>query len=138
MDITNDINFIIENWDKIPDNFKTQLNAGRWSGESDLSNIPGLPTEDHVVVLLLDRQKPSVEADYSFDEERITVSKTGKVIWGFDSGCSCPSPWHDSYPGCYSCSDSWKEFELNIAKFDHDALEEVIATINRIKETIRG
>lgn len=36
----------------------------------------------------LDRQKPSVEADYSFDEERFGITKDGQLIWGFDSGCS--------------------------------------------------
>lgn len=132
-DISSEIAFLVENWDKIPESFKEDLSDNYWSKHG---SIPGVPEEDHVVVLLLDRQKPSVEADYSFDEERISVTKTGKVIWGFDSGCSCPSPWHDSYPDCYSCDEGWKEFSLNIEKFDHGAIDEVMKKIEEIKAAI--
>lgn len=133
MDISNEINFLVANWDKIPASFKTDLSDSYWSKHG---TIPGVAEEEHVVILLLDRQKPSVEADYSFDEERISVTKTGKVIWGFDSGCSCPSPWHDSYPDCYSCDEGWKQFELNIEKFDHGAVDEVMKKIEEIKAAI--
>jgi len=47
------------------------------------------------VYWLLDRQKPSVEPDYSFDEERLGIREDGEIIFGFDSGCSCPTPWED-------------------------------------------
>lgn len=40
------------------------------------------------VYWLVSRQKPSVEADYSFDEERFGITLEGHIIWGFHSGCS--------------------------------------------------
>ena len=42
----------------------------------------------HRVYWLISRQKPSVEQDYTFDEERFGVTLEGNIIWGFDSGCS--------------------------------------------------
>ncbi len=114
-----DIDWVIKNWAKIPEQYKEEIVDGKSSK----------------VVLLLDRQKPSVEADYSFDEERITINEQGQIIWGFDSGCSCPSPWHDSAPQCYSCTESWKEFVVNDLKgFDPDALEAVAARIDEMKK----
>lgn len=130
--LTPEINWIKKNWEKIPDSFKTNIQGDSYSRSSAV--IDGVPLEEHVVILLLDRQKPSVQRDYSFDEERIAVTRSGKVVWGFDSGCSCPSPWHDNYPQCYACSKDWKEFVLNIEKFDHDALKEVEARIEEIKK----
>lgn len=126
LNLTKEIDWIKKNWNKIPHHFKKSIRRG----DSPLS---GLGEDDHVVILLLDRQKPSVQADWSFDEERISVNRDGKVVWGFDSGCSCPAPWVDNYPECYSVSEGWKEFTLNIEKFDHGALEEVLEKINEIK-----
>ncbi len=127
-DITKEVNWIVKNWNKIPDSFKTNLGRG----------IEGLINEeDRMIVLILDRQKPSVQADYSFDEERIGVTKTGKVIWGFDSGCSCPSPWNDSFPECYSVSNKWKEFILNAEKFDIEWSKECVDRIEQIKASIK-
>ena len=133
-DLTKEIDWIVENWKKIPDSFKTNLQGDSSSYGYNGSPIPGVSLEGHVVILLLDRQKPSVERSWDFDEERISVNSEGKVVWGFDSGCSCPSPWRDSYPKCYTCTDTWKEFTLNVEKFDHGALEEVEATIEKIKK----
>lgn len=129
--ITKEIKWIVDNWDKIPDKFKILINQ---SYNGSMNNLPGLASEEHFVVLLLDRQKPSVDAFYDFDEERIAVNKVGKVIWGFDSGCSCPSPWVDSYPDCYTVTKSWKEFVVNIEKFDRDVLEDCFKKIEEIKK----
>lgn len=129
------VEWLVKNWAKIPDNFKTNLQGEGYYSRSAV--IAGLPLEEHIVILLVDRQKPSVEADYSFDEERIAVTRTGKVIWGFDSGCSCPSPWHDSYPDCYSCSRNWKEFAVELKSFDTGVLEECMASINEIKAALK-
>ena len=126
MDISKDVQFIVKNWQKIPDRFKTPLKGG----------IEGVKMEDHFVVMLLDRQKPSVEACWDFDEERISINQKGQVIWGFDSGCSCPCPWDDSHPDCYSCDEGWKEFELNAHQFDHGAMEECLEVIEEIKKAI--
>ncbi len=51
--------------------------------------------KDYRCIWFIDGQKPSVEACYNFDEERFGVTRDGKIIWGFDSGCSCPSPWDE-------------------------------------------
>jgi hypothetical protein len=129
VNIKKDIDWIVKNWDKIPDTFKTNLKCGD-------RLISDVKMEEHIVILLLDRQKPSVERCWSFNEERISVTRTGKIIWGFDSGCSCPQPWHDTYPNCYSCSNSWKEFVLNAEKFDHGAIDGCLKRIEEIKKSI--
>lgn len=65
--ISKEIAYLVKNWEKIPDSFKTNLAVSYYGSRQPL---PGVPLEEHIVVLLLDRQKPSVEADYSFDEGR--------------------------------------------------------------------
>ena len=82
--IEREINWIIGNWKIIPDKFKSNLKPNQYN-----ANVKDLSLEEHFVVLLLDRQKPSVIPDYSFDKERIGITREGKVVWGFDSGCSC-------------------------------------------------
>lgn len=92
-------------------------------------------SEEHSsVILLLDRQKPSVVCSYSFDEERFGINKAGQIIWGFDSGCSCPTPWDDSYPQCYETPvRTWKEFTLNgLPNFDEKFEEEVLTNMRNI------
>lgn len=126
------ISFIVKNWDKIPDKLKQSLKPSHYS-----QDIKDLSLEEHIVVLLLNRQKPSVQASYDFDEERIGVTKTGKIVWGFDSGCSCPSLWDDSYPGCYKVSKSWKQFEINLKDFDKEVQEDCLKTIEEVKEAIK-
>lgn len=128
-----EIKWLVKNWKKIPDKFKQSI-QGAYGNSSVV--IEGVALEEHTVILLLDRQKPSVQESYSFDEERIAVTRTGKVIWGFDSGCSCPSPWSDSYPKCYTCSSSWKEFEVNLKDFDVGVLEECSKIIKEIKKSV--
>lgn len=130
-EIEKEVKWLVKNWKKIPAAFKVDLRP------SEYSVPPGPEMEDgELVVLLIDRQKPSVMADYSFNEERIAVTRTGRIIWGFDSGCSCPSRWNDSYPTCYETSKEWKQFVVNIAQFDSDAIVECLATIARIKAAI--
>lgn len=129
------VEWIVKNWDKIPDKYKSDIHGVSWNYAG--SDIDGLSKEEHFVVLLLDRQKPSVEASYDFDEERIGVNKNGKIIWGFDSGCSCPSPWVDSYPGCYNVAKEWKEFELDAEKFDVDWEKECLKKLDEIKNALR-
>lgn len=48
------------------------------------------PTEggNYRVLWFINRQKPSIEACYDFDEERFGITIDGNIIWGFDSGCS--------------------------------------------------
>ena len=127
--IEREIIWVIRNWKIIPDKFKSNLKPNNYK-----TDIKDLSLEEHFVVLLLDRQKPSVIADYSFDEERIGITREGKVVWGFDSGCSCPSPWDDNYPNCYNVSKSWKEFIINLKDFDKEVIEECLKTIKEVKQ----
>jgi len=75
--LKNQILLILDNIDKIDSKY--------WQ---DLEHYP-----DKKVIWFLNRQRPNVEADYSFDEERIGITNQREIVWGFDSGCSCPSPW---------------------------------------------
>lgn len=85
------------------------------------------------VVWLLDRQKPSVQADYSFDEERLGITRDGRIIWGFDSGCSCPSPWSagDFGDDNYN-TNTYKEFFISLPDFDTDWDKESTLKIEEI------
>lgn len=128
---SDDVEWIVRNWEKIPDKFKTDIRPGK-------AEVPELRTEGHIVVLLLDRQKPSVKSNYEFDEERIGVNRFGEVVWGFDSGCSCPTPWYDSYPDCYDVKKTWKEFTVDCCEvgFDSDFLAACDATLAEIKKEV--
>lgn len=65
-----------DNINKIPQEFFATTSGGKYQ-----------------VVWFLNRQKPSIESSYDFDEERFGMTVDGKIIYGFDSGCSCPSPY---------------------------------------------
>lgn len=133
--IAKEIDWLVKNWDKIPDTFKTNLQNEGYRSHGAL--VPDVPLEEHIVILLLDRQKPSVAQSYDFDEERISITRSGKVVWGFDSGCSCPSPWDDRYPNCYTCTKTWKEFSINLNDFDPGAVEECLEKIAEIRAAIK-
>ena len=97
----------------IPDEFFVRTNGGKYN-----------------VVWFLDRQKPSVEANYSFDEERFGMTKDGRMIWGFDSGCSCPSPWSsEDFGDTNYLTSTWKEFEFRTAN-DFDAGWDDVSLLN--------
>ena len=127
--IEREVRWIIKNWNIISDKYKSNLKPNQYR-----ANVKNLNVEEHFVVLLLDRQKPSVIADYSFDEERIGITREGKIVWGFDSGCSCPIPWDDNFPDCYNVSKSWKEFEVNLNQFDKEVIEECLKKIQEVKQ----
>lgn len=133
------VKYIVENWDNIPEDFKQDIRPSKYDytkreyTTSGVAFVPGIPEEDHTVVMLLDRQKPSVPQDYDFDEERIGVAKSGAIIWGFDSGCSCPSPFDDSYPDCYNLDKTYKEFILTPKDFDPDWEEQCVSKLEEIK-----
>ena len=62
---------LIRNIKKIPDEFFIRTDGGTYR-----------------VLWILNRQKPSIQTSYDFDEERFGITPDGMVIWGFDSGCS--------------------------------------------------
>jgi len=104
MKFDQEIQLLLSAVDKIPPEYwsKTNSEHGR-----------------HEVCWFMDRQKPSVERSWDFDEERFGITKEGKIIWGFDSGCSCPVPWEDANDP-YQVSE-WKEFVVAPEKaFDAD------------------
>lgn len=81
---------------------------------------------DHQVIWFMDRQKPSVEASYDFDMERFGITRDGRIIWGFDSGCSCPTPFEG---GAYETKE-WKEFEVSPeTAFDREWEEQCYETL---------
>lgn len=133
--LSKEVKWLVDNWDKIPDSFKTNLQTESYRQKGV---IPDVPLEEHVVILLLNRQKPSVSQSDDFDEERIAVTRSGRVIWGFDSGCSCPSPWDDSYPECYNVEKTWKQFtvDLDSKSFDPDFLDVCAEKITEIKKAV--
>lgn len=104
-----EIELLIESRHKIPDEFWVRTDGGMYE-----------------TIWFMDRQKPSVKQSYGFDEERFGITRDGKVIWGFDSGCSCPSPWSSSDYGDTSyLVKEWKEFTVSPEEaFDADWQDE--------------
>lgn len=113
MKFQKEIQTLIENRDKVPDEFWVRTGGGSFR-----------------VLWFMDRQKPSVEPSYDFDEERFGLTREGKVIWGFDSGCSCPSPWSgEDFGDKYSVKE-WKEFLTTPeTAFDKDWEDECYANM---------
>ncbi|HJX50982.1 MAG TPA: hypothetical protein VJ438_05975 [Candidatus Nanoarchaeia archaeon] len=129
-----DISWIVENWDKISKEFKTSISQDKSNYYGKQQKPKGLDDDENEAIFLLSRQKPSIEQDYSFDEERIGITNKGKIIWGFDSGCSCPTPWEDNYPNCYNIEKTWKEFIVKDLKdFDGGYMEEMEKRLIEIK-----
>lgn len=118
-----EIEKLIENRHLIPDEFWVMTDGDRYE-----------------VIWFMDRQKPSVEANYSFDEERFGLTKTGKVIWGFDSGCSCPSPWSQRDFGDENYqTNEWKEFLVSPEQsFDADWQDDCYSNLNDYLLIIEG
>jgi ribosomal protein L39E len=91
------------------------------------------------VIWILNRQKPSIEQDYSYDEERLGITHEGKIIFGFDSGCSCPVPWDDCGDSVYT-EKTWKQLEVDIKDlesfdyFEDEDRKRLDYLINLIKE----
>ncbi len=100
---------LIENRHKIPDEFWVRTDGRMYE-----------------TIWFMDRQKPSIEQSYDFHEERFGLTRDGKIIYGFDSGCSCPSPWSASDFGDENYNiKEWKEFVLTPeSSFDPDWQEE--------------
>lgn len=136
-----DIDWIVTNFLVIDSKFKTSLIVrDGWNNTDPIKAKPkGLSEDDNEAVFLLDRQKPSEEVSYDFHEERIGITSKGKIIWGFDSGCSCPTPWEDHYPGCYEVTEkTWKEFVVkDISGFDGGYMEEMEKRLQEIKEATK-
>ncbi len=111
----NEIKKLIENRHKVPDEFWVKTDGGTYE-----------------VIWFMDRQKPSVEQSYDFDEERFGITRDGQVIWGFDSGCSCPSPWSQSDFGDDSYQvKEWREFSVPTEEaFDADWQDEAYKNLN--------
>lgn len=123
-DEINQIKFLVDNFRNIPVKY--------W--ESTETN------KDRKVVWILNRQKPSVEPYYSFDEERLGITGEGKIIYGFDSGCSCPAPWYDCGDEVYT-EKTWKELEVNFKELenfegfemdDKNRLSEIVNTVRSL------
>jgi hypothetical protein len=78
-ELTKLINWVVINWDKIPERFKQNIMPNKYSNP-----VTGLKKEGHVVILLVDRQKPSVESCCDFDEERLGINRFGEIVMKYD------------------------------------------------------
>lgn len=109
-DILDKIKFLADNYKKLPYNRFEYLEVNK----------------NKKVLWILDRQKPSVEPDWNFDEERLGITDEGNIIYGFDSGCSCPLPWNESNDeDAYYMEKTWKELELDLSDLEEfDYFEE--------------
>jgi len=111
-----------------------------------LKNISKIPSDEwsetsggkYKVIWILDRQKPSVQREWDFDEERLGITNDGRIIWGFDSGCYCPCPWSDYDYGDDSYdTSSYKEFFIDLPNFDEDWEKESSERIDEILKLIK-
>lgn len=104
-----EIQKLIKNVGKIPEQYWQNRYSDYYYGNNEKK-------EDNVV-WFMDRQKPSVSQSYDFDVERFGLTRDGKVIWGFDSGCSCPSAWEKNRVNF--SEKTWKEFVVEpVEAFD--------------------
>jgi len=120
-----EIETLIENRHRVPDEFWVRTDGRKYR-----------------TIWFMDRQKPSVEDYCSFNEERFGLTQDGKVIWGFDSGCSCPAPWSQRDFGDENyLVKEWKEFMVEPeTAFDADWQDECYSNLSDylllIKENI--
>lgn len=126
MKFAKEISFLIKNVREIPDKYWVPPKGGYYGT---------INTIEETVCWFMDRQKPSVMRDYSFDEERFGLNRKGEVIWGFDSGCSCPTPWENPK---YNVK-TWKEFKANPesafdANWEDACYEKMLEIIKEIKK----
>lgn len=70
--------------------------------------IPLVTNSETQVIWILD-QEDGTAGSYETSQERIGITKEGKVIWGFSSGCSCWSGWEKEN---YCETKSAKEFDI--------------------------
>ena len=96
--------------------------VSRYVDKSNLTFLRNFHGKDYSILVNIKRQKPSVQAGWDFDEEAVLITKEGKVIVGFDSGCSCPSPFVDNYPECYEKPVDMKTFIENYDSYGFDDL----------------
>lgn len=102
----------IENIERVPEDFFTRR-AGRNWDDSEESQIK------RDTIWLVSRDDGTA-GDYETSQERFGVTKDGKIIWGFSSGCSCWNGWEDSD---ISEPLSWKDFimlDTKEEKLDQD------------------
>jgi hypothetical protein len=56
------------------------------------------------------------EPDYDFDESMFGITEDGKLIYGGDSGCSCPTPW-DEGEDYYTSYNITEGMEIEITNY---------------------
>ncbi len=89
-----------------------------------LDNITLIPDEfwhtaenEEDVIWILNRDDGTA-GSYETSEERLGITRTGKILYGFSSGCSCWSGWQKDD---YKDTITYKEFELMpIGEFNSD------------------
>ncbi|MDP1570799.1 MAG: hypothetical protein Q8L86_12445 [Vicinamibacterales bacterium] len=54
-------------------------------------------------------QEDGTAGAYEVSQERLGITRSGEIVWGFSSGCSCWSGWEN---GDYCPTKSYKEFSI--------------------------
>jgi len=85
LEIKQKLDLLVENRNKIPDEF--WVDGAFWFHQEDTGV-------------------------YDWSAERLGINRNGDIVWAFDSGCSCNSPW-DNFNINQCETVSHKEFILN-------------------------
>jgi hypothetical protein len=93
----------------------TEIKKGLNNFIKNVSLVPEdfwIRSEKHsyFVVWLLNREDGTAGSCQT-SQERLGITKDGRVLWGFSSGCSC---WNGWSAGDYFEPVSWKEFEIKL------------------------
>ena len=75
---------------------------------------------------------------YDFDMVVLWKHKDGRLFWGHDSGCSCPTPFewaHELSNLNVLTDDSWKDFEEVVNEVWCQYVSEYFADIAQVRRT---
>jgi hypothetical protein len=96
--------------------------------------------EDHGLTVIGELDDPN--ACYSFDLLVVWQHDDGRILYGIDSGCSCPSPFEDVYSSdefTEVTNDKWKEFEAAVkthAKPRHEKDNDIMNTAFDVEKVL--
>lgn len=81
------------------------------------------------------------EPEYDFDMLVVWQHNDGRLFYGQDSGCSCPSPFED-YGSLEELDEitkaNWKQFRSEVEGFSYGSIEEKCALLNKVRGLLEG